>query len=171
MLATTTCKAVWADGLPGPCTTEPLVVDAYEWIGRESPSIESRRGNRQAKRVPDNRTEVAAGTWQPASRVATPRQFRQLNFRLESETRGRFLGSSADLWEALIGEMKRRCTRQPADRARGQILEDCFVPRGQNRAMHGGAGRNRTADEGFADPCLPTWLPRQRSIRPATNFV
>src|SRR5260221_675836 len=24
----------------------------------------------------------------------------------------------------------------------------------------GGAERNRTADEGFADPCLTTWLPR-----------
>jgi hypothetical protein len=24
----------------------------------------------------------------------------------------------------------------------------------------GGAGRNRTADEGFADPCLATWPPR-----------
>jgi hypothetical protein len=24
----------------------------------------------------------------------------------------------------------------------------------------GGAGRNRTADEGFADLCLATWLPR-----------
>ena len=28
----------------------------------------------------------------------------------------------------------------------------------------GGAGRNRTADEGFADPCLATWLPRLASF-------
>jgi hypothetical protein len=26
--------------------------------------------------------------------------------------------------------------------------------------IFGGAGRNRTADKGFADPCLATWLPR-----------
>ena len=26
--------------------------------------------------------------------------------------------------------------------------------------VFGGAGRNRTADEGFADPCLATWPPR-----------
>jgi hypothetical protein len=29
----------------------------------------------------------------------------------------------------------------------------------------GGARRNRTADEGFADPCLTTWLPRHRLCR------
>src|SRR5271157_6387068 len=38
----------------------------------------------------------------------------------------------------------------------------------------GGARRNRTADEGFADPCLATWLPRQTlcdlpSLRLAQN--
>lgn len=26
--------------------------------------------------------------------------------------------------------------------------------------IFGGAGRNRTADKGFADPCFATWLPR-----------
>ena len=30
----------------------------------------------------------------------------------------------------------------------------------------GGARRNRTADEGFADPCLATWLPRLNSFGP-----
>jgi hypothetical protein len=30
--------------------------------------------------------------------------------------------------------------------------------------MKRGAGRNRTADKGFADPCLTTWRPR-RSVK------
>jgi hypothetical protein len=30
----------------------------------------------------------------------------------------------------------------------------------QAALLIGGAGRNRTADKGFADPCLTTWLPR-----------
>ncbi len=30
----------------------------------------------------------------------------------------------------------------------------------KNEGEVGGAERNRTADEGFADPCLTTWLPR-----------
>src|SRR5271157_5842839 len=32
-------------------------------------------------------------------------------------------------------------------------------------ALTGGAGRNRTADRGFADLCLTTWLPRRCSVR------
>ncbi len=30
--------------------------------------------------------------------------------------------------------------------------------------IFGGAGRNRTADKGFADPCLATWLPRRKDV-------
>src|SRR6266481_205177 len=33
----------------------------------------------------------------------------------------------------------------------------------------GGAERNRTADEGFADPCLTTWLPRHPVLRATTK--
>jgi hypothetical protein len=31
----------------------------------------------------------------------------------------------------------------------------------ESELKFGGAERNRTADEGFADPCLTTWLPRR----------
>jgi hypothetical protein len=33
----------------------------------------------------------------------------------------------------------------------------------------GGAERNRTADEGFADPCLTTWLPRHPVLHATTT--
>jgi len=63
-------------------------VDTYKLLYGETAFVESRGGDGQAKRITaHNRTEVAAGAQQPASLVATPRQFRQLHFRFESETR------------------------------------------------------------------------------------
>src|SRR5579859_7522331 len=41
--------------------------------------------------------------------------------------------------------------------------------RGKRKAKVGGAERNRTADEGFADPCLTTWLPRHPVVHAATT--
>jgi hypothetical protein len=36
--------------------------------------------------------------------------------------------------------------------------------RGRGGKKVGGAGRNRTADKGFADPCLTTWRPRHKKL-------
>src|SRR5207302_6751593 len=37
------------------------------------------------------------------------------------------------------------------------------------RLKSGGTGRNRTADQGFADPCLTTWLPCLTSDRSSSD--
>jgi hypothetical protein len=62
-----------------------------------------------------------------------------------------------------------RCTDKTHIDAVEPILEDCIVRREEcaqkPSATYGGAGRNRTADEGFLDPCLAARLPRRCGFR------
>ena len=50
----------------------------------------------------------------------------------------------------------------------GRMQELSTLRSTKQRPEVGGAERNRTADEGFADPCLTTWLPRHPGLH-ATN--
>lgn len=49
-------------------------------------------------------------------------------------------------------------------------LRNDDAPCGSNWEI-GGARRNRTADEGFADLCLPTWRPRPYGIVTGTKKI
>src|SRR5580698_5156261 len=42
---------------------------------------------------------------------------------------------------------------------------------GEKRSENGGAGRNRTADKGFADLCLTTWRPRRLLVARANHNI
>ena len=44
-----------------------------------------------------------------------------------------------------------------------------MVGAAESELKFGGAERNRTADEGFADPCLATWLPRHSVLHATTT--